>query len=211
VRNKGRRGNKPPATHLGEHAGTTARSKLTELPNTTFSVMIHWVSNGKDMVPAPKQLQASYTDVRHWEELVDFVDKNGGLKEPHILRSMFKCTLEQDELEEEYMGIYKLGQMINDPIYGQISYNCCLSNAFKLKLGHNVKIFLVEMMRATGKEIAEHIIRPTKVIRASHVKARREQLLIIIHRHCKVLKRVEEREKTRERRMVGTRMILVLM
>jgi len=124
---------------------------------------------------------------------------------------MFKCTLEQDELEEEYMGIYKHGQMINDPIYGQILYNYCLSNAFKLKLGHNVKLFVVGMMRATGKEIAEHVIRLTKVIRASHVKARREQLLIIIHRHWKVLKRVEEREKRRERRMVGTRMILVLM
>jgi len=38
--------------------------------------------------------------------------------------------------------------------------------------------------------------------------ARREQLLIIIHRLWKVLKRVEEREMGRERRMVGKRMIL---
>jgi len=98
--------------------------------------------------------------------------------------------------------------MIMDPIYGQISYNCCLSNAFKLKIGHYLKIFLVEMKRATGKEIAEYIIRPAKVIPASHVKARCAQLLIITHRHWKVLKRVEER---RERRMVGMRMILVLM
>jgi len=52
------------------------------------------------MVLALKQLQASYTDVRHWEELVDFIDKNGSPKEPYILTSMFKCTLEQDELEE---------------------------------------------------------------------------------------------------------------
>jgi len=126
--------------------------------------MIHWVSNGKDMVLAPKQLQASYTDVRHWEELVDFIDKTGRPKEPYILRSMFKCGLEQDELEDEYMGLYTHGQMINNPIYGQISYNCCFSNTFKLKLGHNVKIFRVKMMRATGKETAEHVIRPTKVI-----------------------------------------------
>jgi hypothetical protein len=164
ARKKGRRGNKRPATDLGERPGKKARSNLPELPNTTFTVMISWVSNGKDMVLAPKQLQASYTDVRHWEELVDFIDKNGGPKEPYVLKSMFKCTLEQDELEEEYMGIYKHGQMINDPIYGQISYNCCLSNAFKLKLGHNLKIFVLEMKRATGKEIAEHVIRPTKVI-----------------------------------------------
>jgi len=169
------------------------------------------VLNGKDMELAPNQLQASYTDVRHWEELVDFIDKNGGPKEPNILTSMFKCTLEQDKLEEEYMGIYEHRQMIKDPIHGQISYNRCLSNGFKFKLGHNVKIFVVEMMRATGIEIAEHVIRPTKVIRASHVKARCEQLLIIIQRDWKVLKRVKQREKRMQRRMVGTRMILVLM
>jgi len=74
-----------------------------------------------------------------------------------------------------------------------------------------VKIFVVEMMRATGKKIAKHVIRLTKVICICRVKARREQLLISIHKHWKVLKRVEEREKRRERRMVGTRMILVLM
>jgi hypothetical protein len=77
---------------------------------------------------------------------------------------MFKCTLPQDELEDEYMGMYKYWQMNNDPIYSQVSYNCCLSNAFKLKLGNDVKIFVVEMMRATGKETAEHVIRPTNVI-----------------------------------------------
>ena len=140
------------------------RSNLPEFPNTTFTVKISWESNGKDMVLAPKQLQASYTDIRHWEELVDFIDKNGGPKERYLLKSMFKCTLEQDESEAEYMGIYKHSQMINDSIYGQISYNCCLSNAFKLKLGHNVKIFVLEVKRATGKEIAEQVIRPTKVI-----------------------------------------------
>ena len=83
--------------------------------------------------------------------------------------------------------------MITDPIYGQISYNCCPSNALKLKAGHNPAIFLVKMKRATGKEIAENIIRPAKVIPASRVKARYGQLLIIIHRHWKVQKRVEER------------------
>jgi len=98
--------------------------------------------------------------------------------------------------------------MITDPIYGRNLYNCCRSNAFKLKLEHDPKIFLVELKRARGKEIAEHIISPAKVIPASRVKARCAQLLIIIHRHWKVLKRVEER---RERRMVGMRMILVLM
>jgi len=36
-----------------------------------------------------------------------------------------------------------------------------------LKLGHNVQLFLVEMKAATGKDIAEHVIRPAKVIPAS--------------------------------------------
>jgi len=56
------------------------------------------------------------------------------------------------------------------------------------------------MMRATGKEIAEHVIRPTKVLPSSRIKARCKQLLIIIHRLWKVLKRVEEREERRGRR-----------
>jgi len=112
----------------------------------------------------PKQLQTTYTDVRYWEELFDFIDKNGRPKKPYVLKSMFKCTLEQDELGQEYMRIYKHGQTINDSIYSQILYHCCLSNASTLKLGHNLKIFMLEMKRATGKEIAEHVMRPTKVI-----------------------------------------------
>ena len=160
------------------------------------------------MVLAPKQLQASYTDVRHSELPLDFIDKNGGQKEPYILTSMFKCTLEQHQLEEEYMESYTHGQMINNPIYGQILYNCCLSNAFKSKLGHNVKLFVVEMMRATGKENAEHGIGPANIIPGSHVEARRVQLVIIMHRLWKGLTCVEER---RERRMVVKSMIHVSM
>jgi hypothetical protein len=64
-RKKGRRGNKRPATHLGERADTQVRRNLPELPKTIFTVMIHWVLNGEDIVLAPKPLQASYTDVRH--------------------------------------------------------------------------------------------------------------------------------------------------
>ena len=116
ARKKGRRGNKRPATDLGKRASNEARSTLPELPNTTFMVVISWVSNGKAMVLAPKQLQASYTDVRNWEELIDFIDKNGGPKEPYIMTSMFKCPLEQDKLQEEYMGLYTHEQMIMDPI-----------------------------------------------------------------------------------------------
>ena len=67
------------------------------------------------------------------------------------------------------MGLYAPGQMMNDPLYGQISYNSSLSNAFKLKLGHDVQLFLIGMKAATGKDIAEHIMRPAKVIPTRHV------------------------------------------
>jgi len=45
-----------------------------------------------------------------------------------------------------------------------------LSNAFKLKLQHNVNLFLVEMKAATGREIAEHVMKPAKVIPATLFK-----------------------------------------
>jgi hypothetical protein len=103
-------------------------------------------------------LEAAYTDERHWEELIDFINKNGCPKEPYTVTFRFKFTLEQDELDDEYMVLYTNRQMITDHIYGLISYNCCFSNACKLKLGHDLEIFLVEMKRAIGKEFAEHAI-----------------------------------------------------
>jgi hypothetical protein len=89
---------------------------------------------------APKQLQASYTDGRHREEMIDFIDKHGGLNKPYIMALILKLTWEQNKVEEEYMGLYIIGHMILDPIYGQITYNCWLSKAFKLTLEHNLKI-----------------------------------------------------------------------
>jgi len=130
---------------LGERASKKAKSNLPELPNSMYMVVICWVSNAKDIVLSPNQLQAAYTDVRHWEELIDFINKNRRPKEPYTLTFRFKCTLEKDELDDEYMELHTNGQMITDPIYGQISYNCCLANAFQLKVGHNPKIFLVEI------------------------------------------------------------------
>jgi len=57
--------------------------------------------------------------------------------------------------------------MMNDPLYGQISYTSSLSNAFKLKLGHDVQQFLIVMKAATGKDTTEHVMRPAMVIPAS--------------------------------------------
>jgi len=78
----------------------------------------------------------------------------------------------------------------------------------KLKLEHNPKIFLIEIQRATGQEVAECMTRAVKEIPASPVEVGCVQQLFIIQKLWKVLKRVEER---RERRMVGKRIILVLM
>jgi len=72
--------------------------------------------------------------------------------------------------------------MINDCLYGQISYNSSHSNAFKLKLEHNVKLFLEEMKAATGKDIPEHVIRQVKVIPASLDPISYAPLLIRIFR-----------------------------
>jgi len=124
------------------------------------------------------------------------------------MTSRFKCSLEQDKLDKMYMRLYTNRQMVMDRIYGQISQNCYLSKAFKLKLGHSLKIFLLKIRKVTEKEIGEHVIRPTTVIAASCVKARCARLIPIIHTLWKVLKGVEER---RERRIVGKKMILVLM
>jgi hypothetical protein len=97
------------------------------------------------------------------------LNKNCCPKEPDCLTALYKCNLTQEELDEKYMELYALGQM-NDPLYGQISYNNCLSNAFKLKLGHDVKQFVVEMKAAIGKDIAEHVMIPAKVIPPSLLK-----------------------------------------
>jgi hypothetical protein len=74
------------------------------------------------------------------------------------------------------MGLYAPGHMMNDPLCGQISYISSLSNAFKLKLGYNVNLFLVETKAVTGKENAEHVLRMAKVISAS--------LVLVSYAHC---------------------------
>jgi hypothetical protein len=48
--------------------------------------------------------------------------------------------------------------MLNDPVYGQISLNCSLSNTMKLKLGHNVQLFSTEIKAPPGQDIVEYEI-----------------------------------------------------
>jgi hypothetical protein len=79
---------------------------------------------------------------------------------------------------------------------------------FKLNLGHHVKLFLAEMKAGTGKDIAEHIIKPVKVFPRSFVPVRYAPLLIrILH-----LRREPMRMKDWwVRRQVGMRLIVVIM
>jgi len=208
VRKKGRRGHKRPAMHLGDCAGKNARGNLPELPNTTCMVVIRRVPNGNNDQTSSIQLQASYTDVRHWEELINFIKRNRGQKEPYCLTVIYKCDLMEEELDEEYMGLYAPGQMMNDPLYGQISFNGSISNAVKLKLGQDVKLFFIEMQAATGKDIAEHVIRPAKVIPARMVTVSYALLLISRLRFRGYPMEVKERWM---RRQVGTTLTVVLM
>jgi len=145
-------------------------------------VVIRREPNGNNDQTSSMQLQALYTDVRHWEELIEFIKQNCSPKEPFCLTAIYKCNLRQNELDEEYMGIYTLGQTMNDPLYGQISYKSSLSNAFRLKLGHDVKLVLVDMKAASGEDIAEHVIRLVKVIPASLFPVSCAPLLIHILR-----------------------------
>jgi len=106
------------------------------------------------------------------------------------------------------MPIYALGQMMHDPLYGQISYNSALSNAFKATLGYNLKVFLVEMKAATRNNIAEHVIRPAKIIPASLILVRYAKLLNSILRHRRYPMTMKE---WLMKRQFGTQLKVVLM
>ena len=76
ARKKGRQANKLPETDLGECTHRNARGNIPELPNTTFMVVTRHELNGNNDQTSSMQLQALYTDVRHWEELIDFMKQN---------------------------------------------------------------------------------------------------------------------------------------
>ena len=137
----GRRGIKRLPMDLGKRASKQVRGNVPELPNSTVKIVIRRVLNSNNHQTSINQLQALYTDVRHWEELIEFTERNCGPKEPYCLTVLYKYNLTQEYLDKEYMGLYAPGQMMNGPLYGQISFNSSLSNSFKLKLGHNLTLF----------------------------------------------------------------------
>jgi len=138
--------------------------------------------NGNNDLTCSIQLQASYTHLTHWEELLHLIETNCALEEPHCLTAIYKCNLMMEQLDEVYMELLAPGQMMNVPLYGQILNNSCLSTTFKAKLGHHLIQFLLEMKTEIGKDNAEHVIRWAKVILASLLMVSYTLLLISIYR-----------------------------
>jgi len=112
------------------------------------------------------------------------------------------------QIGQRLCGILHTQVNVNYPICGQISFNRSLWYAFTLKLDNNLMVLLLEIQIATGKGIAERVIRPAKAIPASHVEAGHTQLLIVIDRIWNVLRRFDE---WMEESMAGMRTVHVLM
>jgi len=89
ARRKGRQGHKRLATDFGDPAGNNARAILAELPNSSFLVVIHRVPNGNKEQTSSNRLQASYTDVTHWEELIDSFENEICPREPYCLTVIY--------------------------------------------------------------------------------------------------------------------------
>jgi len=111
------------------------------------------------------------------------------------------------------MGLYPPVQILNDPVYSQTQYNSCLSDVFKLKQGYNYKLFWIEMKAATGKDIAEHLIRPAKLLPAHLVLLSYAQLLLMIvrlQRNRMKIYDLQMRRHAGERLVVGLMEVLIV-
>jgi hypothetical protein len=64
-----------PAMDIAVRDCKNPRGTIPQLSNTTLMVVIHRVPNSNNDQTFSNYRQASYTDVRHWEELVDFIKK----------------------------------------------------------------------------------------------------------------------------------------
>jgi hypothetical protein len=67
---------------LGELAHSNVKGNFADLKNTMFMVVICQLSHADDIVLSPHQLPAAHTYVRIWQEVSDFLDTHGDLKEP---------------------------------------------------------------------------------------------------------------------------------
>jgi len=92
-RKKGMWGKKQLATDLGQRVHDHGRDTLPVLPHTTFMVVIHRVPNGNNDYTSSNPLQASYADLRLWEELIAFIENNCDLQELYYLTAIYTSTL----------------------------------------------------------------------------------------------------------------------
>jgi len=55
------------------------------------------VPNYNDDQTSSMELQAWYTDVRHWEELIDFIEKKLDPNKPYCLTAPYRFNLTQEK------------------------------------------------------------------------------------------------------------------
>jgi hypothetical protein len=67
---------------LRELAHSNVKGNFADSKNTMFMVVICQLSHADDIGLSPPQLPAAYTYVRIWQEVSDFLDIHGDLKEP---------------------------------------------------------------------------------------------------------------------------------
>jgi len=106
------------------------------------------------------------------------------------------------------MEHYTDGSLMNNPIYDQTLYNCGFSNTFKWKLGHNVKVFLVELQVVIEKNDGEYVIWPAKLVPTSLIQARNANQLVISLRRYNVQRKIPQ---WRVIRMMSQRLVVVLL
>lgn len=99
---KGRHGDKSPAMDFRGLLGNKARGFILQLQNTTSRAVIRQVPNSNSDHTFSKQLQVLYTDVMHWDELINFMETSCGPKRPYWLTVISKSSLSQEELDEVY-------------------------------------------------------------------------------------------------------------
>jgi len=86
---KGWQCNKQRVTDFRKCTGNQARGNFPEVRNKTFLVAISEVLNSNNDLTSNIQLQASCIDVRHWMELIDFIEKEICAKEQCCLTAIY--------------------------------------------------------------------------------------------------------------------------
>jgi hypothetical protein len=89
--------------------GNTATGNLPGMQNTTFMVVFRRLPNGNNDHTSSMQLQALYTDLTHWAELIDFVEQNCNPEEPYSLTAIIQMQLDAGRIGSRVYGIMLTG------------------------------------------------------------------------------------------------------